>query len=179
MASLVEKLDALSINDEKERKDLFGYIYRTKQSKNYFICENDFIVIPNCDNKKMVLCKLVRHESGNCFLCFACENSTVFENMNIEHYVKTKPLSCIHINLCKVIFAEISSKKASIPEHCNYVEVLNKEKVLIALVHPIQDKMGRLPGIVVLNSRTTKPKCDTCEGKKCVHVNIYNEGKRC
>ena len=65
----------------------------------------------------MVLCKLVRHEFGNCFLCFACENSTVFENMNIEHYVKTKPLGCIHMNLCKVILAEIPSKKASIPEH--------------------------------------------------------------
>ena len=82
MSSLVEKLDALSIDDEKERKDLFGYIYSTKPSKNYFICENDFIVIPNCDNKKIVLCKLVRLESRNCFLCFACENSTVFENMN-------------------------------------------------------------------------------------------------
>ena len=40
----------------------------------------------------------------------------------------------------------------------------------LALVHP------RLPGVVVLNSWTTQPKCHTCEGKKCIHINIYIEG---
>ena len=29
---------------------------------------------------------------------------------------------------------------------------------------------------VTRNSRTINPKCHTCEGKKCVHVNIYKDG---
>ena len=95
--------------------------------------------------------------------------------MNIEHTMKTKPLSCIHINLCELFFAEIPCQKASIPEHSNHVEALKKNKKVL-IVHPIQDKRGGLPVIVILNSRTTKPKCDTCDGKKCLHVNIYREG---
>ena len=95
--------------------------------------------------------------------------------MDLENYAKTKPCDCIHINLCKVIFSDIPSKNKTPHTASNYVEVLKKEKVIIALVHPVQDKKGRLPGIVVLNSRTTKPKCQTCSGKKCVHVNIYIE----
>ena len=50
------------------------------------------------------------------------------------------------------------------------------DKKCVALVHPIKDTKKRQSGIVVVNSRTTKPKCHTCEGKKSVHVNIYMEG---
>ena len=110
MSSLVEKLDALSLKDESDRKDLYGYIYRTKKDKTYFFCDNDFLVILDCENKKMILCKLIRHAAGNCYLCFECENSSVFENMDLENYAKTKPCDCIHINLCKVIFTDIPSK---------------------------------------------------------------------
>ena len=54
--------------------------------------------------------------------------------------------------------------------------MLENDKKCVALVHTIKDTKKRQPGIVVVNSRTTKPKCHTCEGKKCVHVNIYMEG---
>ena len=65
MTSLVEQLDALSINDEEERKNLFAYIYQTKQSKMFFLCGNDFVVIPDCDKKQMLLCKLIRNMTKN------------------------------------------------------------------------------------------------------------------
>ena len=178
MSSLIEKFDSLAINDEKERKDIYGYVFRTKKSKNYFFCKNDFIVIPSFDEKKMILCKLVLQKPEYCFICFKCENLTILENMdNVEDYAKSKNKSCIHKKLCKVIFAENISKNYNISPEINYIEVLQKGKVCISLVHPSQDnKKTRLPGIVVLNSRTTKPKCDTCEGKKCIHVNLYREG---
>ena len=124
----------------------------------------------------MVLCKLERSISELCFLCFDCENLTVFENMrSTENFVHTKSTSCIHVKLCKLIFPEVKSTKTA-PVERNFIEVLKTGNVYLSLVHPADDKKKKLPGIVVLNSRTTKPKCHTCQGKKCVHVNIYRDG---
>ena len=52
MASLVKSLDGLKISDEKERKGMFGYVYRTKTSRNYFHCSQDYIVVPSFNEKK-------------------------------------------------------------------------------------------------------------------------------
>ena len=127
MTSLVERFDSLSINGEKEREDLFGYVFRTKKAKNYFLCNNDFIVIPSFDEKKMVLRKLERSISELCFLCFECENLTVFENMrSTENFVHTKSTSCIHVKLCKIIFAEVkSTKKGQQNRNATHVSVKN------------------------------------------------------
>ena len=87
MTSLVERFDSLSINDEKGRMDFFGYVFRTKKAKNYFLCNNDFIVIPSFDEKKMVLRKL---------------ESFVFCAFNVKTFVHTKSASCIHVKLSTV-----------------------------------------------------------------------------
>ena len=50
------------------------------------------------------------------------------------------------------------------------MEVLKKSSEF--LVHPV-DSLNKTSGVVVIHSRATKPKCHTCQGKKCVHVNIY------
>jgi hypothetical protein len=68
------------------------------------------------------------------------------------------------------------SQKNLSTQKTNFVEVLENGRKCLALVHPCQDSKKRLPEVVVLNSRTTKPKCHTCEGKKCIHINIYIEG---
>ena len=174
MTSLVEQLDALCIKDDDDRKLLYGYIYRTKRSKKYFLCGNDFIVIPDPDNKKMLLCKMVRTDPKNIFFCFECENTSVLENMELDKFAQSRTDSCIHIDLCKVLFSDTLVEMKKISADSNFVEVLHKErKSVISLVHSAQEKKKRLPGVVILTSRTLKPKCNTCSGKKCLHVNIY------
>ena len=147
-----------------------------KRQKHIFLCEGGFIVIPSFDGKKYILCKM-EFGSERCFLCFDCENRTVYEYMNnVDNYSKSKNTECIHVKLCIVLYSESDHKKQLDLAQNNYIEVLcQRSKECISLVHPIQDKKARLPGIVVLNSRTINPKCHTCEGKKCVHVNIYKD----
>ena len=41
MTSLIEQLNALCIKDGKLRKIFYGYIYRTKRAKKFFLCGND------------------------------------------------------------------------------------------------------------------------------------------
>ena len=74
MVSLAKKLDSLTIKDDDERKNIFGYFSRVKKAKTYFLCKAGFIVIPNFEDKRYLLCKMIRTETEPCYLCFACEN---------------------------------------------------------------------------------------------------------
>ena len=95
MTSLVERLDALQISDKKSRKYMFGYIYRTKKAKQYFLCTEDYMVIPSFDEKKFILCKIVR-DKDNSFICFLCDHRTVLDNISQQ---SKKTSSCIHAKL--------------------------------------------------------------------------------
>ena len=44
MTSLIEKLDALCIKDDDERKILYGYIFRTRRAKKYFMGLKFFVL---------------------------------------------------------------------------------------------------------------------------------------
>ena len=44
------------------------------------------------------------------------------------------------------------------------VKILQISREFITLIYPAK-ALDRSPGIVVLNSRLTKPKCHTCQGK--------------
>ena len=95
MTSLVNKLDSMTLNDIILRKDLFGYICRVKKAKVHFLCEGGFIVIPSFDGKKYNICKM-ECGSEHCFLCFDCENCTVYAYMkNVDKYTQSKKTECI------------------------------------------------------------------------------------
>ena len=110
MALMVQSIDALKISDEKERNEMYGYVYRTKRSINYFHCSQDYIVVPSLNEKKMILCKLERDRGLNCFECFECEHVTTLENMKLA----SKQSSCIHVRLCSILFSDITCEKPPI-----------------------------------------------------------------
>ena len=57
MSSLAAKLDSISVGSE--RSILFGYVWRTKQNKRYYLCKDDYFVIPEEKGSSLVLCKRV------------------------------------------------------------------------------------------------------------------------
>ena len=119
MTSLVERLDALQISDEKSRKDIFGYIYRTKKAKQYFLCTEDYMVIPSFDEKKFILCKIVR-DKDNTFISFQCDHRTVPDNISQQ---SKKTSSCIHAKLCQTLFSDTQPVKP-LNSNTNFVDVL-------------------------------------------------------
>ena len=44
MTSVIEKLDALCIKDDDERKILYIYIFRTRRAKKYFMVLEFFVL---------------------------------------------------------------------------------------------------------------------------------------
>ena len=55
-----------------------------------------------------------------------------------------------------------------------FIEILiDDNKLKISLVHPSEEHQ-KIPGIVIISTRTTKPKCHVCKGFKCLHKNLLN-----
>ena len=90
----------------------------------------------------------------------------VFQNLrNIENLISLKKDYCIHAKLCEILFKPEGRGKSI--EDCaeHFIEeVMDNKKQSICLVHP-SVSLAKSPGIVVVNSRATKPKCHTCKGK--------------
>ena len=85
-----------------------------------------------------------------------------------------KEKECIHAKLSEILFGNAKSKKKPVKESINAIDVLKDKKETIALVVPAK-MHNKAPGIIFLSSRTKRPKCETCSGQKCIHVNIYME----
>ena len=171
MSSLARKLDDLNL--EEERSNMFGYIWRTKQSKKFFACKNNFYVVPDSVGSRMILCQRMNFGESDYFICLKCTDTTIFENLGAPSDLKNlKEDYCIHAKLCSVIFETKRNDTCKIPDN-GLIEILHQDKEFISLVYAPPHLKKKFPGVIFLNSRTTKPKCHSCEGKKCVHINTY------
>ena len=135
MCSLSSQLDALNLGEE--RNVLFGYVWRTKQTQKFFVCKNNFVVIPDVESSKLVLCRKYLKENEACYVCLQCTGLSVIENLgNVKNLIDMKKDYCNHAKLCTVLFAKQECNE--IPEE-NEVEISKDEKEFIALVHPAKD----------------------------------------
>ena len=173
MSSLAAKLDSISVGSE--RSILFGYVWRTKQNKRYYLCKDDYFVIPEEKGSSLVLCKRVTKGECNGFVCLKCSDMTVFGNLgSVKNIDAMKQAYCIHAKLCSILFDEGKASPSKKTSGQNEIKILKRFPEFISLVHTASSN-NKLPGVVVVNSRATKPKCHTCQGKKCIHVNVYIE----
>ena len=167
MSELAAKLDNLSLGEERSK--MFDYIWRAKKNKKFYACKNNYLVVPELKGSSYVLCRKVGHKGDQAYVCLKCTNMTVFENLgNVKNFDGLKKEYCDHAKLCSVLFCEVPIDSQA--QDQNEIEVLKKSSEF--LVHPV-DSLNKTSGVVVIHCRATKPKCHTCQGKKCVHVNIY------
>ena len=176
MSVLIAKFDQLTLNTEENEKNiLYGYICKVKSSKNYFACENDFYVVPDQSGSKFILCERKYLLRDTVIICHNCKTGIAFDNIKNVHNVNSlKEEYCPHAKLSELLFEPKPKERDLKLFDGHYIEILSSEKQSIALVHPSTEN-GKTPGIIVVNSRSTKPKCHTCKGFKCLHANIYME----
>ena len=130
-----------------------------------------FFVIPDQTGSKFVLCERKYHGPDNYIVCHGCRNLVSFENIkNVNDTDRIKESYCIHAKLCEILF--VSSQKE---KRCGFfTEILMDDKKLkISLVHPSEEHQ-KIPGIVIINTSTTKPKSHTYKGFKCLRINLLN-----
>ena len=130
---------------------------------------NIMCVVQELRGSSFVPCRKVRQKDDRANISLKFTNMTVFHNLrNVKNIDGIKKDYCDHAKLCSVLFSEVSITSQA--QDQNEVEVLKKSSEF--LVHPV-DSLNKTSGVVVILSKATKPKCHTCQGKKCVHVNIY------
>ena len=76
--------------------------YRTKKANQYFLCSDDYMVIPSFDEKKCILRKIVR-DKDNTFICFQCDHRTMLDNISQQ---SKKTSSFIHAKLCQTLCSD-------------------------------------------------------------------------
>ena len=163
MSDLISKFDNLTLGSSDEEKNtLHGYICKIKSSKLYFECEDNYFVISDQSGSKFILCQRKFLAKDAYISCLNCKNQITYENMkNIDDVKTLKSEYCEHAKVCEILFGENGKKQHNRQEH--YIEILlpgEKSKQTISLVHPA-DESAKMPGIIVVNSRSTKPKCHT------------------
>ena len=91
-----------------------------------------------------------------------------------EDLTNLKNEYCIYSKLCEILFdpKDVVNVTSAIDEH--FIEVLDCKKQSVSVVHPSMEVLKQ-SGVIVVNNRSLKPKCHTCKGFKCLHVNIYLE----
>ena len=133
MSSLASKLDSVSLGGDRSK--LFGYIWRTKQNKKYFFCQNNYIVIPDTRGSALVLCKKMIKDQSQGYICFKCSDMTTFNNLGyIQSLEDMKQDYCEHAKLCTVLFDEEMVEDDKSPEN-NEVKILQRSPEFITLIH--------------------------------------------
>ena len=162
MSALIAKFDQLTLNAEDDEKNiLYGYLCKVKASKNYFPCENDFYVVPDQSGLKFILCERKYLLRDTIIICHNCKNGIAFSNFKNVHNVDSiKEEYCPHAKLSELLFDPNPKQYDLKLFDGHYIEILSSEKQSIALVHPSTEN-EKNPGIIVVNTRSTKPKCHT------------------
>ena len=175
MSDLLKRFENLTINSSDDgRNVLQDYVCKVKSEKKYFDCQNNFLVIPEQVGSKFVLCERKYIEGQSYVVCYGCRNLVSHENIkNINNTLKIKESYCINSKICEILFQPSQKEKRL----GGFTEILLDDKKLkISLVHPSEEH-NKIPGIVIVNARTSKPKCHMCKGFKCLHLNILNMKK--
>ena len=122
MSDLTAKLDNLSLGEDRSK--MFGYIWRTKQKKNYFDCKNNYFVVPDIRGSTLVLIRKVKKNDAEGYICLKCTDMTVFKNLgNIKNFEGLKQEYYDHARVCPVLFDKVGVSPNQTQDK-NEVEVL-------------------------------------------------------
>ena len=172
--TVIDLFEKMNLN-ESEEKEMVGYLARAKMADRVFSSIGNFNVIPDENNKKLLITEKIENEKNeHIYVCHKCKDSATIDNMMEINIDEMKEKECIHAKLSEILFGNAKSKKKPVKESINAIDVLKDKKETIALVVPAK-MHNKAPGIIFLSSRTKRPKCETCSGQKCIHVNIYME----
>ena len=160
---------------DAEAKELHGYLCRVQARQQFYAGSNNYYVVQHEASCKWVLCQRIICGVKTVVHCALCmENSITADIEKVNDWSPIEKKMCIHAKLCSILFRPEGSDVTNANE--DFIEVMkNKipnQEVMVALVHP---KDRTAAGVVVLNTKTNRPKCDTCSGSKCTHINLYRK----
>ena len=176
---------------EEEKNAMLGYITRAKISDKAFSSLPGYYVVPDEENKKLIITEAIGEGEKKLFICHCCTDLTSLNNAKNFDSEEMKLTACNHSKLSQILFGDLEVQKVP-DKKKNVIDIVKDGKETIAIVFPSQDQ-ARRPGVIHITSRTRRPRCDistnivmylqilsisrcvTCSGQKCLHVNIFVE----
>lgn len=132
MSALADKLNALIVGGE--RSVLFGYIWRTKRSKKFYSCQDNYLVVPDVEGSKLILCQKRNIDDFYFFICFQCAKSTVFENLgNIKNVDEITKDYCMHAKLCTILLSEGTEPRKKVVYKSTIIPRLEGLSIIVEL----------------------------------------------
>ena len=106
-------------------------------------------------------------------MCALFAHTRKFSNYLNEDAFDDESFRCVHVDICKLIWGEeLEIEKFN--DNTSLVEVVRQAPQYKAVIHPPGNEKGA--GVIVMTSKTLKPKCVTCLGRdSCIHIRIHLE----
>ena len=98
--SALEAFENLDATDET-KKELLGYVTRAQVSEKTFSSLGGYIVVPDQDNRKLILNQAIVKDSEKLFICQKCDDLTSISNAKD---FKPMKLGNAYIQSCQVYF---------------------------------------------------------------------------
>ena len=162
---------------ESEKQILRDYLFSClAEGANYKLKRNRVMIMEQKNKNKFIILELVptSDENKQMYICPKCSHIDV-SNFLTEAVPCEQFESCLHTQLCVIIWGNMVQLHLDIldDEEEDLLEVVTESPQYMAVVHP-SNKSSKGPGIVILTSKTLKPKCIVCPGQDCcLHLKIH------
>ena len=173
---VTQRLKNLNCSDE-EKKKLTDYSFSCfPDGKNFRLKRNRVMIMDNEGNNKYIILDMMptADENKQIYICPKCSHLD-FGNLLTSSVNADKFSDCIHSKLCHLIWGNDIDLDVDIldDEEEDIVEVVTEKPRYMAVIHPSSNN-PKGPGVVVLTSKTLKPKCIVCRGQdSCIHLRIH------
>lgn len=141
---------------EEEKNAMLGYITRAKMSDKAFSSLGGYYVVPDEENKKLIITEAIGEGKKKVFICHRCTDLTALNNANNIDADEMKLMGCNHSKLSQILFGDLEGQ-TKLDKKKNLIDVVKDGRETIAIVFPSQDQ-GRRPGVIHLTSRTKRPR---------------------
>lgn len=173
---VTERFKKLDI-PEDEKKILHDYLISClAEGRSFSLKRNRVMIMEHERKNKFIILELIQtsDENKHVYHCPKCSPND-FSKLLTSSVSAEQFKSCLHTQLCKVIWGDIFDRKVDVEddEEADIVEVITEKPRYLAVIHP-SNNCPKGPGVVTLTSKTLKPKCLVCPGQdRCVHLTVH------
>ena len=143
---------------EEEKNSMQGYITRAKMTDKAHASLGGINVVPDEDNKKLLITEMICEGEKKVFVCHRCSDLTTLNNARSIDYEELKKNACNHSKLSEILFGDQEIQKKPDGKK-NIIDVVKNSSELIAIVFPSEEH-GKRPGVIQITSRSKRPRCD-------------------
>ena len=114
---------------------MLGYITRAKMHDKAFSSLGGYYVVPDEENKKLIITEAIGEGEKKLFICHCCTDLTSLNNAKNIDSEEMKLTACNHSKLSQIMFGDLEVQKVP-DKKKNVIDIVKDGKETIAIVFP-------------------------------------------